>query len=308
MWFAGWIEIVLFNLKNKPSLDPNPFPYLCSRYQQNFKVFKTFSVATAPFPLPPFPPLPIPLGTAQVKITVTELCVVKPRVVCARRDFSAPLKQLTTPSCWKHSAVGFYDTTFFWICSYLFGFFGFSSAWHLNVGGPQGSVWAFCVLHLHSSRSGAVGLLPLTISCFMSLCSALSSELQIGTVNALLEIFTLVSSRHLKLKNILRFFHPQTDCSFRLLHCNKTVPLSSRCSRHTQMTSLCHLLGLCFSLRKTKQNNLTSKEFWCDNIVLSSRGKRKIFTLPPHLFSWNEYTISCNSVAPLKFFPFHLYI
>lgn len=193
MWFAGWIEVVLFNLKNKHSLDPNPFPYLCSLYQQKFKVFKTFSVVIAPFPHPPFSPLPIPLGTALVKIKwlnsvlSSHVCLCTCRL-CTCRLCTCPL--CTCPLCtclpcttWflgpvkavghalileTLSAVGVYDTTFFWICSYLIGFFGFSSAWHLHVGVCQVLSWAFCVLHLYSSTEW--GHWPICLWTFPALC------------------------------------------------------------------------------------------------------------------------------------------
>lgn len=86
----------------------------------------------------------------------------------------------------------------------------------------------------------------------------LPSETRISTATSLLEISALVSSRHLKF-NMARTSwpsHSNNYCSFRLLHSNKMAPRSTRYSRQTQMTSLFHLIGLCFFLGKTKQNTV----------------------------------------------------
>lgn len=64
----------------------------------------------------------------------THCCVTEPALsghvsVCTFPEFSAPLKQLTTPSFLETlSHAGFRDTTLSWFCSYLNVFFGFSSS------------------------------------------------------------------------------------------------------------------------------------------------------------------------------------
>lgn len=96
------------------------------------------------------------------------------------------------------------------------------------------------------THSPCYAIVPAILTSTFS--SALSLRPQIGTVNSLPEVSTLVYDSHLRLNVARAHFASHTP--------NRMVALLNSCSRQTQMASLFHLLGLCFSFRKTQRNNV----------------------------------------------------
>ena len=150
---------------------------------------------------------------------------------------------------------------------------------------PQGYVLglffsSLSIYFLQWTGASCLFSLPWVMNTFPELCLCargtqlfnfsleLPSETKIRTATSLLEISTLVFSRHLKF-NMARTSwcsHSNNYSSFRLLHSNKMVPRSTRYSRQTQMTSLFHLIGLCFFSQEDKTKHCLPKNF--DVIIL----------------------------------------
>lgn len=128
MWL-GWIELVFSSLKKNIWFFGSNLPPFLSKtlkkllnlcgYQLHFLILH-FSCTHS-------------FGCTMVKITSDPPCVVKSHICFYLSEFSALLKQLTTPS-WNPFSVVFCNTTLFWFCSCFPGFFGFFSfSWLLNV-------------------------------------------------------------------------------------------------------------------------------------------------------------------------------